>query len=48
MRWVKGLATMIQFVSEAFIEIFSDTDNYPATGLQPFDGDTWSHWVHLD
>ncbi len=47
MRWFTSLGTVLQFISEAFIEIFSDTDNYPATGLQPFEGDTWSQWVDL-
>lgn len=35
----KMLANMVQFLSEAFIRIFSPTDDaYPVTGFQPFTG----------
>ncbi|WP_353930058.1 nicotinate phosphoribosyltransferase [Okeanomitos corallinicola TIOX110] len=33
------LASMIQFISEAFMRIFSPTDDaYPVIGFQPFTG----------
>ncbi|BAZ79820.1 MAG: nicotinate phosphoribosyltransferase [Sphaerospermopsis kisseleviana] len=33
------LASMTQFISEAFMRIFSPTDDaYPVTGFQPFTG----------
>lgn len=35
----KMLASMTQFISEAFMRIFSPTDDaYPMTGFQPFTG----------
>ncbi|MFM2061484.1 MAG: hypothetical protein RLZZ507_1154 [Cyanobacteriota bacterium] len=35
----KMLASMTQFISEAFMRIFSPTDDaYPVTGFQPFTG----------
>lgn len=35
----KSLARVVQFLSEAFMRIFSPTDDaYPMTGFQPFTG----------
>ena len=44
------LANMAQFISEAFMRIFSPTDDaYPVTGFQPFTGIPYkakraAHW----
>ncbi|MBK1987049.1 nicotinate phosphoribosyltransferase [Sphaerospermopsis aphanizomenoides BCCUSP55] len=39
MAITKMLASMIQFLSEAFMRIFSPTDDaYPVIGFQPFTG----------
>lgn len=39
MAVVKIVRSIIQFISEGFIEIFSpDNDHYPAIGVQPFGG----------
>lgn len=36
---VRIVRSIIQFISEGFIEIFSpDNDHYPAIGVQPFGG----------
>lgn len=38
----------IQYVSEGVSRIFSPRDDqYPETGVQPFDGDPFSEWVDL-
>lgn len=35
----KSLSRVVQFLSEAFMRIFSPTDDaYPMTGFQPFTG----------
>lgn len=44
MSFTTALLQAWQFITEAFIEIFSNTDDYPETGLQPFEGDPWSEW----
>lgn len=39
MTVVRIVRSIIQFISEGFIEIFSpDNDHYPAIGVQPFGG----------
>ena len=39
MNLSKSLTNAIRFVSEAAIRLFSPTDdNYPNTGVQPFEG----------
>lgn len=35
----------LRYISEAFVEIFSPTDDYPTIGVQPFDGEPYSRWV---
>ena len=35
----------IEFVSEGAMEIFSNTDNYPEVGFQPYDGEVFSQWL---
>ena len=38
----------IQYVSEAAGRIFRPADdNYPETGVQPYDGEPFSKWVNL-
>jgi len=38
----------VQYVSEGVSRIFSPGDDqYPKTGVQPFDGDPFSEWVDL-
>ena len=38
----------IQYISEGAARIFSPRDDqYPKTGVQPFDGDPFSEWVEL-
>jgi hypothetical protein len=39
MNLSKSLTNVMRFVSEAVIRLFSPTDdNYPNTGVQPFEG----------
>ncbi len=45
MKLMGQLSSVILFVSEAFFEIFTHTDNYPATGIQAFSGDTYGKWI---
>lgn len=45
MRLMGKLSSAFLFVSEAFFEIFTNTDDYPATGMQSFTGDKYSRWV---
>lgn len=42
MNWLNLFDQAWQFMSESFLEIFSDNNDYPATGIQPFDGDVWN------
>ena len=44
MKMLQWLSMAIEFLSVGFLEIFSNTDNYPAVGLQPYDGEVYSHW----
>jgi hypothetical protein len=44
MKLIGQLSNAILFVSEAFFEIFTHTDNYPATGMQSFSGNAHSKW----
>ncbi len=44
MKTMQQLTYALQFLFEAFMEIFSDTDNYPAVGFQPYDGEVFSRW----
>lgn len=39
MKVLKFVLDATQFVFDGFFEIFSDTDDYPMVGLQPFEGD---------
>jgi hypothetical protein len=44
MKLITQLSNAVLFVSEAFFEIFSHSDNYPATGMQAFSGDVYGKW----
>lgn len=42
------IETIVQYVAEGFLEIFSPhEDRYPAIGVQPYSG-TISHHSHFD
>ncbi|NDJ23892.1 nicotinate phosphoribosyltransferase [Nostoc sp. B(2019)] len=42
MAFSKMLASIIQYISEAFMRIFGPTDDaYPAIGVQPFTGEPY-------
>ncbi|MEB3164968.1 MAG: hypothetical protein VKK80_17180 [Prochlorothrix sp.] len=46
MKLFQRMKDMLQYVSEGFIEIFNKTkDEYPKTGVQPFEGEPYSKWV---
>jgi hypothetical protein len=45
MKIMQWLADAIEFVSVGFLEIFSNTDNYPLVGLQPYSGEVFSQWT---
>lgn len=48
MNIVEIVKNMIRFISEAVGGIFAPShDHYPATGIQPFDGETYhsSGWA---
>lgn len=43
------IASAIQFLSEGASYAFSlNHDDYPATGMQSFDGEPFSKWVELN
>ena len=44
MKVLQVVLEAAQFVFDGFFEIFSDTDNYPSVGFQPYDGDVYSQW----
>lgn len=41
MKVLMSVLDATQFVVEGFLEIFSDTDNYPNVGFQPFEGEIY-------
>ena len=43
MKLMKWILDVIQFVSEGALEIFTDTDNYPEVGFQPYTGEIYAH-----
>lgn len=48
MNLFKMLGQAIRFLSDGAAEIFRpDYDQYPKTGVQPFDGEPYSEWVDL-
>ena len=42
---MQRLLGAIEFISEGAMEIFSNTDNYPEVGFQPYDGEVFSQWI---
>jgi hypothetical protein len=37
---------MVQYISEAAVSLFKPSnDQYPAVGVQPFEGEPYSKWV---
>ena len=45
----KTLKNIIQYITEGFARIFSPTDDeYPATGIQPFEGEEYKPNSLLD
>jgi hypothetical protein len=45
MNIVQAIQGTIQFLAEAVTRLFSPNDDqYPAVGVQPFDGDAYSEW----
>jgi hypothetical protein len=45
---VQVIRDAVQYLSEAADRIFSPSrDEYPAIGVQPFDGEPYSEWVDL-
>lgn len=50
MNFLNRMMTAIQFLSEDVshaLNLRNDND-YPATGMQPFDGEPYSKWVELN
>lgn len=41
MKVLQSVLDAAQFVFDGFIEIFSDTDNYPMVGFQPYEGEIY-------
>jgi hypothetical protein len=41
MNVLQSILNAAQFLFDGFLEIFSDTDNYPAIGFQPYDGEAY-------
>ncbi len=49
MALTKLVADMTQYILLAAARIFGpDDDNYPAIGLQPFEGEPCEQWLSLD
>lgn len=43
------LQSMIQYLTEGFMRIFTPTDDrYPAVGVQPFGGEVYYSDIHLN
>ncbi|NJN29814.1 MAG: isochorismate synthase [Synechococcales cyanobacterium RM1_1_8] len=42
MKALQSVLDAAQFVFDGFFEIFSDTDNYPSVGFQPYEGDAYA------
>jgi hypothetical protein len=48
MNIVKMTTDALQYLSEGVARLFSPRDDqYPAIGVQPFDGEPFSEWVDL-
>ncbi|MEB3274642.1 MAG: isochorismate synthase [Prochlorothrix sp.] len=46
MKLFQRMKDMFQYVSEGFLSIFNKPkDQYPPTGVQPFEGEPYSKWV---
>lgn len=41
MKVLQSVLNAAQFVFDGFIEIFSDTDDYPMVGIQPYEGEIY-------
>ena len=49
MNAIQIIKSVIQYITEGFIEIFSpDNDNYPAIGVQPYGGIIVSNYSNFD
>lgn len=50
MNFLNQIVAAIQFLSEGASHAFSlrHDDDYPAIGVQAFDGEPYSKWVELD
>jgi hypothetical protein len=49
MNILHAIGAALQFLSEGAVHIFSRSkDEYPAIGIQPFDGEPFSEWVEVD
>ena len=45
MKMMQWFFNAIEFVCGGAMEIFSNTDNYPEVGFQPYDGEVFSQWM---
>lgn len=46
MKFATAFDRLFQYFSEAISRIFGPSDDaYPATGVQPFEGEPFSEWV---
>lgn len=46
MKVVEMIQNVVRYISEGASRLFSPSDDeYPKTGVQPFEGDAYSKWV---